>query len=179
MASVRSDDLVVGLHGALHADGDGLLADGEMAEAADEFLLVEDLRCLFHTTHGDHVLVHPDQAVLGDLDLGSGCLALVGVEGLWSQRAVVDDGSLVSKRGSVFTRQDVWVPAGLHDELLGARGWDGARIKIRVAHGFAFQEALRPAGRRPSVRKHKSRPQADVQRLHRPKRASEEAGPAP
>jgi hypothetical protein len=54
------------------------LANGEMAKPTDEFALVQRISGLFHATHSDHLLVHFEEAVFGDLDVkGRG----IGVEG--------------------------------------------------------------------------------------------------
>jgi len=53
------------------------LANGEMAETTDELALVQRISGLLHATHCDHLLVHFEEAVFGDLDVkGRG----VGVE---------------------------------------------------------------------------------------------------
>lgn len=82
MASVRGDDLVVLLDGALHPYGDGLLSDGEVAEPADELLLVELVGCHLHPAHLGHGLVHVDELSLRHLDLVLRDLEAVPVEGV-------------------------------------------------------------------------------------------------
>lgn len=69
MASVRSDELVDGGDSTLNTNGHGLLANGEMAETADELGLVQSVGGHLHTAHGGHVAVHANELFLGDLDV--------------------------------------------------------------------------------------------------------------
>ena len=57
MVAVGGDDLVALLEGHLHADDDGLLADIEMAEAADEAHAVELAGLFLEAADQQHVLV--------------------------------------------------------------------------------------------------------------------------
>lgn len=80
VASVRGDDPVLAGDGGLHADGNGFLADGKVAEASDKLLLVKGVGGLLHSSHLDHGAVHVDQLVLGDGGLGRRGIASVRVE---------------------------------------------------------------------------------------------------
>jgi hypothetical protein len=40
-----------------------------VAETTDELALVERIGGLLHATHGDHLFVHFEEAVFGDLDV--------------------------------------------------------------------------------------------------------------
>jgi len=55
MVAVGGDDGVLFSDGGLHADGDGLLAVVEVAEAADELGLVEGVSGDLHAPHQGHV----------------------------------------------------------------------------------------------------------------------------
>jgi hypothetical protein len=80
VAAVRGDDAVLAVDGRAHADRDGLLADGEVAEAPDELGLVEHVAGLLHLAHRRHLRVHVNQEVLGDLDRRRRRVAAVRVE---------------------------------------------------------------------------------------------------
>lgn len=106
VASVRGDNPVLAGDGGLHADGNGFLADGKVAEASDKLLLVKGVGGLLHSSHLDlrgvshcspstmqarlfalldpqktyHGAVHVDQLVLGDGGLGRRGIASVRVE---------------------------------------------------------------------------------------------------
>lgn len=69
-----------------------------MAETTDEFGLVECVGSHLHTAHEDHVLVHADKHVLGDLDLKPWCIGLVAMEGVLMKL----DGERLSVRGLVL-----------------------------------------------------------------------------
>lgn len=69
-----------------------------MAETADELGLVERVGSHLHTTHEDHVLVHADEHVLGDLDLKPWGIGLVAMEGVLVQL----NGERLSVRGLVL-----------------------------------------------------------------------------
>ena len=56
------------------------LSDGQVAEPADELLLVERIRRHLHPAHGVHGLVHPEELILGHLDLERGRLGAVRME---------------------------------------------------------------------------------------------------
>lgn len=45
------------------------LANGKMAETTDELALVQRVGGLLHAAHRDHVLVHFDEAVFGNVDI--------------------------------------------------------------------------------------------------------------
>jgi len=55
VVAVGGDDAVFSGDAGLHADGDGLLAVVEVAEAADEFGLVEGVGGDLHAAHEGHV----------------------------------------------------------------------------------------------------------------------------
>jgi hypothetical protein len=61
------------------------LANSQVAKATNELLLVKSIRCLLHTTHGGHLRVHLEEALLGDLNLKRRLFAVVRVEGLLVQ----------------------------------------------------------------------------------------------
>ncbi len=44
------------------------LANGKMAETTDELALVQGISRLLHATHRDHLRVHFEEAVFGDLN---------------------------------------------------------------------------------------------------------------
>lgn len=56
------------------------LANSEMAEATNEFSLVEGVSGHLHAAHSLHLPVHGEQFVLGDLHLKVGGVAEVGAE---------------------------------------------------------------------------------------------------
>ncbi len=45
------------------------LANGKMAETTDELALVQGISRLLHATHRDHLRVHFEEAVFGDLNV--------------------------------------------------------------------------------------------------------------
>ena len=51
-----------------------------MAETTDELALVQRISGLLHATHRDHLLVHFEEAVLGDLDIEARDVGVVGSE---------------------------------------------------------------------------------------------------
>lgn len=108
VAAIGGDELVGGLHARLHSDGHSFLSsavrglsacmpplslahtstyltNGKVAEAPDEFLLVELVRCHFHPAHLDHLRVQAHEVLLARLDLERGNLVLVAVERLGGQ----------------------------------------------------------------------------------------------
>jgi hypothetical protein len=56
MTAVRGDEMVGLIHGVLAANGDGLLARREMAEAADFLFFVEAVGGHFHASGVNHRL---------------------------------------------------------------------------------------------------------------------------
>ncbi len=71
VVAIAGDDLVTFLHRHLHAHHHGLLADIEVAEAADEAHAVELAGLLFEAADQEHVAIGADVLVLAELD-GSG-----------------------------------------------------------------------------------------------------------
>ena len=96
VTAVGRDDAVLGRDTIFETDRDGFLgqgeqrgergasgaylSDGEMAEATDEFCLVEGVGGHFHAAHGLHVLVHFEELVLVDLNFKGGWVAFVSAE---------------------------------------------------------------------------------------------------
>ena len=102
---ISGDDLVLSIDRRFHANGDCFLADGEVAEPADELLLVERVGSLFHPAHlslceasarsegtpgkmevvwrrTDHLLIQVHQDVLAHFGVERGSVASVRVEGV-------------------------------------------------------------------------------------------------
>jgi hypothetical protein len=65
--SVGGDDAVSLGDGGLHADGDGLLAVVEVAEASNEFGLVEGIGGDLHAAHDRHVVEEGEQLLRSGL----------------------------------------------------------------------------------------------------------------
>ena len=61
------------------------LSDSQVAEPANQLLLVQLVSSHFHPPHLDHLLVKLNQVVLGRLDLEGGHVVLVDVERLLGQ----------------------------------------------------------------------------------------------
>jgi len=68
VAAVGGDDRVLLGDAVLDTDGDGLLTGRQVAETADLLLLVQSVGGHFHAAHGDHVVVHLLQLLLGGLE---------------------------------------------------------------------------------------------------------------
>ena len=58
------------------------LADGKMAESADELLFVQSVGRLLHAADEGHLLVPLEQALLRDLDIEAGRVCPVPAEGV-------------------------------------------------------------------------------------------------
>lgn len=69
VAAVGGDELVGWLHARLHPDSNGLLPNGQVAEAADELLLVQLVSRHLHAAHLDHLFVQLDEVLLAGLHL--------------------------------------------------------------------------------------------------------------
>mmetsp|Transcript_10092 Transcript_10092/g.61363 ORF Transcript_10092/g.61363 Transcript_10092/m.61363 type:complete len:287 (+) Transcript_10092:1967-2827(+) len=62
--TIRSDDGIIVGDGCFHAHRDSLLSIVQVAESADEFPFVEDVRGDFHASHAVHGFEEPHQFVL-------------------------------------------------------------------------------------------------------------------
>jgi hypothetical protein len=82
VAAVGGDDRVLLGDTVLDTDGDGLLTGRQMAETADLLLLVQSVGGHLHAAHGDHVVVHLLQLLLGCVKGERGRVELVGLEAL-------------------------------------------------------------------------------------------------
>lgn len=56
------------------------LTGAQVTETADELGLVQTVGSHLHASHGDHAPVHPNELLLGDLDIERGGIAVVGLE---------------------------------------------------------------------------------------------------
>ena len=81
MVAVGGDDTILARDGGLHADGDGLLAIVEVAEAAYELGLVERVRRDLHPPHQRHVTEEREELRRGRLHGAWRRIAVVGGEG--------------------------------------------------------------------------------------------------
>ena len=81
VVAVGGDDAVFLCDGGVHADGDGLLAVVEVAEAADELGLVEAVGGDLHAAHDGHVAEEGEELGGGGGDGARGRVAVVGGEG--------------------------------------------------------------------------------------------------
>lgn len=81
VVAVGGDDGVLAGDGGLHADGDGLLAVVEVAEAADELGLVEGVGGDLHAAHQGHVAEESDELGGGGGDVAGRRVDDVGGEG--------------------------------------------------------------------------------------------------
>ena len=53
-----------------------------MTETTNEFALIQRVSGLLHATHRDHLLVHFEEAIFGDLDVKGRGFSLIGPEGV-------------------------------------------------------------------------------------------------
>src|SRR5262249_54141290 len=67
VTAMATVDDIVALERAAHADGDGLLAHGEMRRGAHFLLLVELGEPLFDPAHAEHLAVQPKKGLPGDI----------------------------------------------------------------------------------------------------------------
>lgn len=85
VATVGGDDRVLLGDTVLNTDGDGLLTGRQVAETANLLLLVQSVGGHLHAAHGDHVVVHLLQLLLGGLEGEGGRVEHVGLEALVGQ----------------------------------------------------------------------------------------------
>ncbi len=67
VVAITGDNLVAGLRGGFHADGDGFLTDIEMAEATDQAHAIKLAGAFFEAADQHHLAVIFQQVVFGDI----------------------------------------------------------------------------------------------------------------
>merc|ERR1711957_303932 len=79
MDTVGGDEAVITGHTGFHTSSDTFLSVVQMAESTDLFLLVEEIRDNFNTSHGNHLLEVGSELLLVGLSVGGNVQALHSV----------------------------------------------------------------------------------------------------